>query len=106
MSDLEEEHITDDSDNDNSDEEYETVDITDNELYQVGAQFFENEDGDGLADVLTNLTKVQVALVEHVQELTSEQRKQTTLLNNLTKILQKHFKKTDAYFFKLFKKKF
>jgi chaperonin cofactor prefoldin len=96
MSDLEEEHITDDSDNDNSDEEYETVDITDNELYQVGAQFFENEDGDGLADVLTNLTKVQVALVEHVQELTSEQRKQTTLLNNLTKILQKHFKKTDA----------
>jgi chaperonin cofactor prefoldin len=96
MSDLEEEHITDDSDNDNSDEEYETVDITDNEMYQVGAQFFENEDGDGLADVLTNLTKVQVALVEHVQELTSEQRKQTTLLNNLTKILQKHFKKTDA----------
>jgi len=96
MSDLEEEHITDESDNENSDEEYETVDITDNEMYQVGAQFFENEDGDGLADVLTNLTKVQVALVEHVQELTSEQRKQTTLLNNLTKILQKHFKKTDA----------
>ena len=96
MSDLEEEHITDESDNENSDEEYETVDITDNKMYQVGAQFFENEDGDGLADVLTNLTKVQVALVEHVQELTSEQRKQTTLLNNLTKILQKHFKKTDA----------
>jgi len=96
MSDLEEEHITDESDNENSDEEYETVDITDNEMYQVGAQFFENEDGDGLADVLTNLTKVQVALVEHVQELTSEQKKQTTLLNNLTKILQKHFKKTDG----------
>tara|TARA_B100002019_G_C20769569_1_gene356879 strand:- start:89 stop:385 length:297 start_codon:yes stop_codon:yes gene_type:complete len=96
MSDLEEEHITDQSDNEevNSDDDYETVDITDNELYQVGSQFFENEDGDGLADVLTNLTKVQVALVENVQELVSEQKKQTTLLNNLTKILQKHFKQS------------
>lgn len=96
MSDLEEEHITDQSDNEeNSEDEYETVDITDSELYQVGSQFFENEDGEGLADIITNLTKVHVALVENVQELASEQKKQTTLLNNLTKILQKHFKKVE-----------
>ena len=37
------------------DKVYNRVDITDNEMYQVGAQFFENEDGDGLADVLTNM---------------------------------------------------
>ena len=93
MSDLEEEHITDQSDN--SDDEYETVDITDNEMYQVGAQFFENEDGDGLADVLTNLTKVHVALVENVQELLAEQKKQNTVMHNLTKILQRLFKKVE-----------
>tara|TARA_Y100000591_G_C21451291_1_gene506261 strand:- start:84 stop:383 length:300 start_codon:yes stop_codon:yes gene_type:complete len=96
MSDNEDDHLSDQSDqSDNSDDEYETVDITDNEMYQVGAQFFENEDGDGLADVLTNLTKVHVALVENVQELLAEQKKQNTVMHNLTKVLQKHFKKVE-----------
>lgn len=96
MSDNEEEHLSDQSDqSDNSDDEYETVDITDNEMYQVGAQFFENEDGDSLADVVTNLTKVHVALVENIQELLTEQKKQNTVMHNLTKVLQKHFKKVE-----------
>ncbi len=50
-----------DEDDDEDDDEYETLDITENEQYQVGSAFFENQDGEGLADILTNLVKVHIS---------------------------------------------
>ena len=79
----------------NDEEEYDTVDITDNETYQVGSIFFENEDNESMADILTNLTKVHIALVDSVQELVKQQTAQVQATNTLSKILQKYCKKMD-----------
>ena len=79
----------------NEEEEYDTVDITDNETYQVGSIFFENEDNESMADILTNLTKVHIALVDSVQELVKQQTAQVQATNTLSKILQKYCKKMD-----------
>ena len=79
----------------NEEEEYDTVDITDNETYQVGSIFFENEDNESIADILTNLTKVHIALVDSVQELVKQQTAQVQATNTLSKILQKYCKKID-----------
>ena len=78
-----------------SDEEYETVDITENEQYQVGSVFFENQDGEGLADVLTNLVKVHISLVDSVQSMVRKQTEQITTTHTLAKVLQKYCKKLD-----------
>ena len=79
----------------NEEEEYDTVDITDNETYQVGSIFFENEDNESIADILTNLTNVHIALVDSVQELVKQQTAQVQATNTLSKILQKYCKKID-----------
>jgi hypothetical protein len=79
----------------NEEEEYDTVDITDNETYQVGSIFFENEDNESLADIMTNLTKVHIALVDSVQELVKQQTAQVSATNTLSKVLQKYCKKMD-----------
>ena len=36
-------------------DEYETIDVTDNPLYQVLSVFFENEEGKNLVDVISDL---------------------------------------------------
>lgn len=36
-------------------EEYETIDVTDNPLYQVLSVFFENQEGQNLVDVISDL---------------------------------------------------
>ena len=79
----------------NEEEEYDTVDITDNETYQVGSIFFENEDNESIADIVTNLTKVHIALVDSVQELVKQQTAQVQATNTLSKVLQKYCKKMD-----------
>jgi hypothetical protein len=79
----------------NDEEEYDTVDITDNETYQVGSIFFENEDNESLADIVTNMTKVHIALVDSVQELVKQQSAQVAATNTLSKVLQKYCKKMD-----------
>ena len=77
-------------DENDSEEEYdEQIDLSENELYQVGSVFFENEDGDNISNILTNLTKVQIALVDSQQELIKEQKAQTTSMQNIVKMLQK-----------------
>tara|TARA_X000000950_G_C13758824_1_gene595911 strand:- start:754 stop:1029 length:276 start_codon:yes stop_codon:yes gene_type:complete len=77
-------------DENESEEEYdEQIDLSENELYQVGSVFFENEDGDNISNILTNLTKVQIALVDSQQELIKEQKAQTTSMQNIVKMLQK-----------------
>tara|TARA_B100001123_G_C15273859_1_gene1011371 strand:- start:1534 stop:1806 length:273 start_codon:yes stop_codon:yes gene_type:complete len=76
-------------------EEYDTVDITDNEQYVIGSQFFENDDNESLAEVLTNLTRVHIALVDNIQELVKQQSAQVNATNNLTKVLQRYLKKKD-----------
>lgn len=79
----------------NEEEEYDAIDIADNETYQVGSIFFENEDNESMADILTNLTKVHIALVDSVQELVKQQTAQVQATNTLSKILQKYCKKMD-----------
>ena len=76
-------------------EEYDTVDITDNEQYVIGSQFFENDDNESLAEVLTNLTRVHIALVDNIQELVKQQSAQVNATNNLTKVIQRYLKKKD-----------
>lgn len=77
-------------DENESEEEFdEQIDLSENELYQVGSVFFENEDGDNISNILTNLTKVQIALVDSQQELIREQKAQTTSMQNIVKMLQK-----------------
>lgn len=76
-------------------EEYDTVDITDNEQYVIGSQFFENDDNESLAEVLTNLTRVHIALVDNMQELVKQQTAQVQATNNLTKVFQRYLKKQD-----------
>lgn len=78
-----------------NEEEYDTVDITDNETYQVGSIFFENEDNESIADIITNMTKVHIALVDSVQELVKQQTAQVQATNTLSKVLQKYCKKMD-----------
>jgi hypothetical protein len=78
-----------------NEEEYDTVDITDNETYQVGSIFFENEDNESIADIVTNMTKVHIALVDSVQELVKQQSAQVAATNMLSKVLQKYCKKMD-----------
>ena len=90
MSDDEKEIISSDEE-----EEYETVDITDNETYQVGSAFFENQDNEGLADIVTNLVKVHVALVDSVQDLVKVSKEQVTATNNMAKMLKSYVKKLD-----------
>ena len=72
-----------------------TVDITDNETYQVGSIFFENEDNESIADIMTNLTKVHIALVDSMQDLVKQQGAQVQATNTLSKVLQKYCKKMD-----------
>ena len=77
-------------DENESEEEFdEQIDLSENEMYQVGSVFFENEDGDNISNILTNLTKVQIALVDSQQELIREQKAQTTSMQNIVKMLQK-----------------
>jgi hypothetical protein len=77
-------------DENESEEEFdEQIDLSENEIYQVGSVFFENEDGDNISNILTNLTKVQIALVDSQQELIREQKAQTTSMQNIVKMLQK-----------------
>ena len=76
-------------------EEYDTVDISDNEQYVIGSQFFENDDNESLAEVLTNLTRVHIALVDNMQELVKQQSAQVHATNNLTKVFQRYLKKQD-----------
>ena len=103
---VEEEHVeeseeevdeeSEESEGEESDEEeYETVDITENEQYQVGSVFFENQDGEGLADILTNLVKVHISLVDSVQMMVKKQSEQISTTNTLAKVLQKYCKKLD-----------
>lgn len=94
MSDSENDDI-DELNLENEEEEYDTVDITDNETYQVGSIFFENEDNESIADIVTNLTKVHIALVDSVQELVKQQTAQVQATNTLSKVLQKYCKKMD-----------
>ena len=84
---------SDDSGDDS--EEYETVDITENEQYQVGSVFFENQDGEGLADIITNLVKVKISEVDSLQALIRTQEKQITATTTLAKVVQKYCKKLD-----------
>mgnify|MGYP001388336005 CR=1 FL=1 len=86
-----ENYIENENENQNdSEEEYEEeIDISDSELYQIGSYFFENEDGENISNILTNLTKVQIALVDSQQELIKEQKAQTTSMQNIVKMLQK-----------------
>ena len=73
-----------------SEEEYEEqIDLTENQLYHVGSAFFENDENDNISNILTNLTKVQIALVDSQQELIKEQKAQTTSMQNIVKMLQK-----------------
>ena len=76
-------------------EEYDTVDISDNEQYVIGSQFFENDDNESLAEILTNLTRVHIALVDNIQELVKQQSSQVQATNNLTKVFQRYLKKQD-----------
>lgn len=48
---------------------HELIDLSENKLYNVGSVFFENKDGDNISNILTELTKVQIALVDSQQEL-------------------------------------
>jgi hypothetical protein len=95
MSDSEDEIETINADNNQEEEEYDTVDITDNETYQVGSIFFENEDNESIADIMTNLTKVHIALVDSMQDLVKQQGAQVQATNTLSKVLQKYCKKMD-----------
>lgn len=79
----------DENENESEEEYDEQIDLSENELYQVGSVFFENEDGDNISNILTNLTKVQIALVDSQQELIKEQKAQTTSMQNIVKMLQK-----------------
>jgi len=94
-----EEEVEDSSDteesDDESDDEYETVDITENEQYQIGSVFFENQDGEGMADILTNLVKVHISLVDSVQAMVRKQSEQISATNTLAKVVQKYCKKLD-----------
>ena len=74
---------------DSEDEYKEEIDLSENEFYNVGSIFFENEEGDNISTILTNLTKVQIALVDSQQELLKEQKSQTTAMQNIVKMLQK-----------------
>ena len=88
--------MSDDEDNNTENlEEYDTVDITDNEQYVIGSQFFENDDNESLAEILTNLTRVHIALVDNIQELVKQQSAQVNATNNLTKVVQRYLKKKD-----------
>jgi len=82
-------NINNDSEEEEEYEENEQIDLSQNELYQIGSIFFENEDGDSLSTVLTNLTKVQIALVDSNHELLKYQKLQTTSMQNIVKMLQK-----------------
>lgn len=77
------------NENDSEEEFEEQVDLTDNELYQVGSAFFENDENDNISNILTNLIKVQIALVDSQQDLIKEQKAQTTSMQNIVKMLQK-----------------
>ena len=73
-----------------SEEEFEEqIDLSENELYHVGSAFFENDENENISNILTNLTKVQIALVDTQQELIKEQKSQTTSMQNIVKMLQK-----------------
>mgnify|MGYP000279964434 CR=1 FL=1 len=85
----------DNDDDDDDDDEYETVDITENEQYQVGSAFFENQDGEGIAEILTNLVKVHISLVDCQQDMIRKQSEQISATNTLSKLLQKYCKKLD-----------
>ena len=76
-------------------EEYDTVDISDNEQYVIGSQFFENDDNESLAEILTTFTRVHIALVDNIQELVKQQSSQVQATNNLTKVFQRYLKKQD-----------
>ena len=91
----ESEEEEEESEEESDEEEYETVDITENEQYQVGSVFFENQDGEGLADILTNLVKVHISLVDSVQMMVKKQSEQISTTNTLAKVLQKYCKKLD-----------
>ena len=75
--------------NDSEEEFDEQINLSENELYQIGSVFFENDDGENISNILTNLTKVQIALVDIQQELIKEQKAQTTSMQNIVKMLQK-----------------
>ena len=79
----------DENENDSEEEYDEQIDLSESELYQIGSVFFENEEGDNISNILTNLTKVQIALVDSQQELIKEQKAQTTSMQNIVKMLQK-----------------
>ena len=54
-----------------------------------------NEDNESIADIITNMTKVHIALVDSVQELVKQQTAQVQATNTLSKVLQKYCKKMD-----------
>jgi DNA-binding transcriptional regulator YbjK len=95
MSDSDNESIEEIDAGNNEEEEYDPIDITDSEMYQVGSIFFENEDNESIADIVTNLTKVHIALVDSMQELVKQQTAQVQATNTLSKVLQKYCKKMD-----------
>jgi len=73
-----------------SDDEYEEeIDLSQNEFYNVGSLFFENEDGDNISTILTHLTKVHVTLVDTNLELLKEQKSNRIAMQNVVKMLQK-----------------
>ena len=90
-----EDEYNEEEEEEEEEDEYETVDITENEHYQVGSAFFENQDGEGIAEILTNLVKVHISMVDSNQDMIRKQSEQISATHTLSKLLQKYCKKLD-----------
>ena len=66
-----------------------------NNINLSNIDIFENEDNESIADIMTNLTKVHIALVDSMQDLVKQQGAQVQATNTLSKVLQKYCKKMD-----------
>ena len=74
----------------NSDDEYETIDVTQNPLYHVLSAFFEDDDGNNVVDKL-NLLSDNLKLQTEVLNKTNKSL--ISLLNSLSKLKSTKTKK-------------